>query len=167
MGIAVDAAGEEARVPLEVPKRIAIPTLSVYTTVVPVGKDDSGGVAVPEDISVVGWYSGSERLGARRGSTVIVGHRDGHDVGAGALFELEKLAPGNRILVAGTAAAREYVVDTVRLVPKTEFAAVSAEVFGSRGPARLVVVSCGGAFDFDIGSYESNVIVTAYPKSTD
>ena len=157
------ALSASTRVEPEIPERIAIPALSVSALVVAVGKDATGGVAVPEDISTVGWYSASERLGSPLGTTVIVGHRDGRDVGAGAFYELEKLSSGDRVLVAGDGAATSFTVREVLLVPKEDFAQVSPQVFSSKGTGRVVLVSCGGEFDYSLGSYESNVIVIAYP----
>ena len=38
-----------------------------------------------------------------------------------------------------------------------------ASVFDRSGPARLVLVTCGGEFDYSTRHYLSNVIVTATP----
>lgn len=149
-----------------VPERIAIPVLSVYAPVAAVGQDISGGVVVPNDIARIGWYRGSELLGSAHGTTVLVGHRDGHDIGAGAFFGLDTLHAGDRVLVAGAGSAVTFTVVSVDLVDKNDFAKVSGAVFTDQGDPRLVLISCGGAFDFDIGSYESNVIVTAVPSSS-
>lgn len=154
------AAGTAPRVP----ERIAIPVLGVYAPVSPVGQDSTGGVAVPDDIARIGWYLGSEMLGSDHGTTVLVGHRDGRDVGAGAFFALDTLRQGDRILVAGAGAAETFLVQSVEIVDKHDFASVTSRVFTSDGAPRLILVSCGGEFDFDIGSYESNVIVTASPE---
>lgn len=48
-----------------------------------------GGVTVPEDVSITGWYDGSKPLDARQRATVIVGHRDARTQGPGALYGIE------------------------------------------------------------------------------
>jgi hypothetical protein len=42
-------------------------------------------------------------------------------------------------------------------------AALPNGVFSLKGRARLVLVTCGGAFDPVEGSYRDNVVVTAVP----
>ena len=37
------------------------------------------------------------------------------------------------------------------------------DLFTRTGPARLVLVTCGGEFDADVRSYRSNVVVVADP----
>ena len=39
-----------------------------------------------------------------------------------------------------------------------------AGVFVQDGPARLVLITCGGDFDYDTRHYLSNVVVTATPS---
>ena len=37
------------------------------------------------------------------------------------------------------------------------------EIYSLRGPARLVLVTCGGPFNERVGSYRDNIVVTAVP----
>jgi hypothetical protein len=46
-------------------------------------------------------------------------------------------------------------------VPITQLPA--AELFARTGPPRLVLVTCGGDFDPETGSYRANVVVHAVP----
>ncbi|MDQ2624550.1 MAG: class F sortase, partial [Actinomycetota bacterium] len=52
-----------------------------------------------------------------------------------------------------------YVVETVDRQTKTGID--WDEVFVRDGPARLVLITCGGRFVRDLGHYEDNVLVTA------
>jgi len=38
-----------------------------------------------------------------------------------------------------------------------------ADIFAQDGPARLVLISCGGPFDRTAGSYLDNIVVFAVP----
>ena len=143
---------------------VSIEALGVDAPVVPVGLDAGGGVAVPDDIGVVGWYESSALIGAQRGSSVLVGHRDEADVGLGALGAIESLAPGDEVAVTAEGGRNvRYVVEEVTYVEKASFSAIVEEVFDLEGPPRLILITCGGAFDDAAGSYLSNVIVTARP----
>lgn len=37
------------------------------------------------------------------------------------------------------------------------------DVWSQTGPARLMLVTCGGPFDSSIGRYRDNIVVTAVP----
>jgi hypothetical protein len=48
----------------------------------------------------------------------------------------------------------------VRTYPKAD---LPPSVYSRRGPARLVVVTCGGRFDEATGHYPDDVVLTATP----
>jgi sortase (surface protein transpeptidase) len=151
-----------------VPDVVSIPDLSVQALVTTVGLDAGGGVVVPEDVSTVGWYSGSVPIGSQVGSSVLVGHRDSKVQGIGALGAIENLTVGERIVVAGAGdLGVEYEVQEVAFVEKSNFVSIVADAFGIDGPHRLTLITCGGDFDAQAGSYLSNVIVTATPVTPD
>jgi sortase (surface protein transpeptidase) len=53
-----------------------------------------------------------------------------------------------------------YKVVSVRSYLKTE---LPTDVWSRRGPARLVLVTCGGPFDKAAGHYRDNIVLTAVP----
>jgi hypothetical protein len=53
-----------------------------------------------------------------------------------------------------------YRVTSVRTYPKN---ALPTSVYSRTGPARLVLVTCGGPFDTASGHYRDNIVVTALP----
>jgi hypothetical protein len=59
------------------------------------------------------------------------------------------------VLADGTTA--QFTVDTVASYVKQQFPA--QQVYGSHGSSALQLVTCGGAFDHQTGSYLSNVVV--------
>jgi hypothetical protein len=143
------------------PLALAIPALQVQAAVMPVVT--SGGVlGVPEDPRRVGWWSASALPGAVSGSVVIDGHVDSAATGPGALFRLTDLRIADRIVVTTTTGdKRSYTVDGRRIYRKVD--GLPPELFTRTGPARLVLISCGGPFDSTAGSYLDNVVVFASP----
>ena len=61
------------------------------------------------------------------------------------------------------AAALEFIVDSIEFIDKDSLPQEAPRIFTHRGPYRLVLITCGGAFDESIRSYESNVVIIALP----
>lgn len=133
------------------PVRIELPTLGVHAPVVPVDVGGDGALGVPEDPKVVGWWAGS-------GDTVVLdGHVDTAAQGAGALFRLVDLASGDEVtLAAADGSQHRFVVTDVRAYPK---ALLPPEVFDPE--SRLVIITCGGHFDWHTRQYAQNIVAFA------
>jgi hypothetical protein len=144
-----------------VPSRLKIPAIGVNAPIVPVGVATSGGLGIPDDPSVVGWWAGGSAPGRPGGATVLVGHIDSAVSGPGALFRLADLRPGERVTVIAGGRAWRYVVAALRAYLKTAFPATA--VFGQQVTTRLVIVSCGGPFDYATGHYLDNIVAYATP----
>ena len=159
IGTPVEPPKQVAPVP---PVRIVIPRLGVDAPVDPVGVYEDGSVEIPEDVARVGWYRFGSDPAAGGGSTVIVGHRDGFDQGAGAFYAISALGPGDTVeLRLSDGSSRWYEVVAREAVAKELLP--SDDIFDEGGPERLTLVSCIGYFDRDDGGYQENVIVTAVP----
>jgi LPXTG-site transpeptidase (sortase) family protein len=148
------------------PETLRIPALDLRIPVDVVGLDTDGQVEVPADVRRTGWYRFSSKPGSSQGSTVIVGHRDGVNQGAGAFIDLGSLRPGDRITVDrvdGSTIRYEVVAresfdkDRVPL----------QELFSRSGPSRLTLITCGGPFDPSALGYTDNIVVTAVPVAID
>jgi hypothetical protein len=142
------------------PVRLHLPVLAVDAAVVPVDTDADGGLAIPADPAVVGWWRRGAAPGAPTGSVVLVGHVDTSAAGPGALFRAATLRPGDRVVLGTASGDLPYAVAAVRHYPKV---ALPAEVFGVDGTPRLVLVTCGGTFDRRTRHYSDNVVVYAVP----
>ncbi len=148
-------------VPPGVPALLRIPALQIRATVVPVDVND-GILDVPADPARVGWWSASALAGSPTGSVVLDGHVDSAATGPGALFHLTDLRAGDRLVITTPAGTRHsYVVTGRRIYPKT--GGLPADLFAPDGPPRLVLITCGGPFDRDTGSYLDNVVAFAAP----
>jgi hypothetical protein len=140
---------------------LSIPVLGVRASVLPVA-NDNGTLGVPDDPAQVGWWSASALAGAATGTVVLDGHVDSAASGPGALFRLAALKANDPItLTTGTGQTRRYTVTGRRVYAKA--GGLPADIFDQRGPARLVLISCGGPFDRSAGSYLDNIVVFAAP----
>lgn len=143
------------------PIRIGLPTLGTDAPVVPVGVDERGEMAVPDDVRTVGWYRFGPVPGTA-GSSVLAGHVDDRIQGRGAFYRLVELAPGDPVLVGSAdGSERRYLVVDVERVDKTRLP--TAQLFARDGPPLLTLITCGGEFDRAAGHFRDNVVVHARP----
>ncbi len=149
--------------PVVPPARIALPSLGLDAPIVPVGVEPDGQMEVPGDVGEVGWYRHGPASQDGSGSMVLAGHVDSRTEGRGVFFDLRRLAPGDEVRVVDADGTRTTWVVTGRsTIAKPEVPL--EELFRRDGPPRLVLVTCGGDFDADRGSYRSNVVVIAEPS---
>jgi hypothetical protein len=154
----VRVAGAGGRTPVSV----RVPSVRINARVVPVGIDVAHGVlGLPSNIERAGWWRDGTAPGAAAGAILIAGHVDSARAGAGAFFRLHSARVGALVRVA-TAGGRAYVY-RVASVRKYRKSALPTSVFTPGGPARLVLVTCGGRFDPASGHYEDNVVLVAVP----
>ena len=148
--------------------RPAVPPAPVMPTVLPVGAQaiqipslqvsapaspesvTAGALGVPGDPAHVGWWMPSTS------ELIIDGHVDMEGVGPGALYEVRNLRPGARITVQTTAGAEHWTIDGVRTYQKGR---VPAGLLTPPGTGtRLVIITCGGPFDYATHHYDDNVV---------
>jgi hypothetical protein len=141
-----------------------IPVIHVDSRVVSVTAEPrSGAVQVPPDVGTVGWYSFGPAPGAP-GSAVLVGHVDSSAQGAGSFFDLQSVPLRAVVIVRMSNGSRRlFRVVARRLYPKTS---LPSSIFVRDGTSRLVLVTCGGAFDPVHRHYASNVVVYAAPTAS-
>ncbi|RKN50372.1 class F sortase [Micromonospora endolithica] len=161
--VAQPAPGASSRtgLPASAPTTISITRIGVRANILALGVRDDGTVDVPplDQAMDAGWY----KLGVSPGevgNAVIMGHVDSVKIGPAVFFRLGELLPGDMIQV--TRADRSEVsfrVDGVRSYPKDAFP--TELVYGPSDTASLRVITCGGIFNEQAGSYPDNVIVFA------
>jgi sortase (surface protein transpeptidase) len=138
------------------PMTLRIPALGMSVPLLSLGLNADGTVQVPTVTTQPGWF----RLGVtpgQIGSAVILGHVDSYR-GVGIFFELRTLAAGDQVDVGLTdGVTAQFTVDSVAMYSKLSFPA--QRVYGSHGSSALHLVTCGGVFDHQTGSYLSNIVV--------
>jgi hypothetical protein len=144
-----------------VPKRLVVGSQAIDARLTPTVVDGDGALVPPDDPARLAWWRGV-RPGEGAGSVLVAGHLDvvGYDVGP--LARIVDLREGDHAVLEGSHGARaEYVLRGVTTIPKEELP--DADLFGTGGPERLVLVTCGGTFDPDVRGWDSNVVAVLDP----
>jgi hypothetical protein len=140
------------------PVRLAIPAVGVATRLERLGLEPDGGMQVPADFGRAGWFVEGPTPG-QVGPAVIAGHVDSH-TGPAVFYRLRELRSGDAVTVERADGARlRFLVEQVRSYSKASFP--TAAVFGPAPSAALRLVTCGGEFDRQHGSYHDNLVVFA------
>jgi sortase (surface protein transpeptidase) len=138
---------------------LEIPSIGVRTTLVDLGLQADGTLAVPDDFGVAGWWSGGSRPGVA-GPAVIVGHVDSYR-SAAVFYRLRDLAPGASVLVhRKDGSTVTFAVEGLRQFPKDRLP--TAAVYGPTAVPSLRLITCGGTFDRSRHRYEDNVVAFAH-----
>ncbi|MGA1838189.1 class F sortase [Herbiconiux sp. 11R-BC] len=156
--------GAVSGAPAVPPTRVEVPALGIDVSVAEEGVDADGALALPADPDVASWYRWGPSPWSAAGATVIASHVDSLDYGLGQFARLASAPVGTSIRVtAADGRVAVFAVQKVELQQKTQID--WSGVFDRTGAPRLVLVTCGGDFDYDTGHYLSNVIVTAVPAA--
>jgi hypothetical protein len=146
------------------PHRIEIPTLHAEAPIVKVGTTPGGELNIPLNPRTVGWWSPGAKPGARQGTAILAGHINYAGV-TGALADIGRLRPGNRVLIFGLHRGRHtalvFRVTGVHTFHKTHLP--YRRIFAQNVPGRVALVTCGGPFDAATGNYLDNIVAFAVP----
>lgn len=143
------------------PRTVTISRIGVRAKIMALGMDNDGTVQVPpvDKAEEAGWYKWGPTPG-QKGNAVIIGHVDSAQAGPAVFFRLGELRPGDQIAISRADRTEAvFRVDGVKSYPKEAFP--TALVYGPSDIAGLRLVTCGGTFDRNKGSYSDNVIAFA------
>jgi hypothetical protein len=144
------------------PVRVTVPAASIDVGVEPVGVLADGEMELPDDTAVAGWYRFGPDPSTGEGATVLAAHVDSLVYGLGPFSRLKELGIGSPVTVTSAdGAVHEYTIATSTRVAKEEIDL--SLVFSRSGPPVLVLMTCGGQFDYETGHYLDNILVTATP----
>ena len=117
-------------------------------------------LVIPGDVHDVGEWGHQ----ANAGTTILAGHVNWVGQGPGALGGLAGIAPGATVYLSNRAGrVSVWSVVSLRSVVKKD---LPEALFARGGARRLVLVTCGGAFDEATHQYADNVLATAVPAQT-
>jgi hypothetical protein len=156
-----------APLPASPPVRIVIPSISVDSSVRPIGLAPDGSLAVPQPgpfEDTAAWFSKSPTPG-QPGPSIVEGHVD-TTRGPSVFFKLGALRPGAKIVVhRADRVVVTFTVDAVRDYPKSAFP--TATVYGAENLNRpaLRLITCS---DFDTATrhHTGNEVVFAHLTAT-
>jgi hypothetical protein len=133
-------------------------------TVLDSGVHTDGSLVIPDDPSTVGWWNGGALAGDAFGSVVVAGHVDSARYGLGAMAQLKTLKAGDVVELRTAGHSQRYRVSVRKELPQAELAG-RTDAFRQDIPPRLVLITCGGAFNPDRHRYQDNLIIFADPVS--
>jgi len=141
------------------PAEVRLGGVRAPVTLAPVAAD--GTLAVPDDVSELGWWVGSAPMGAAAGTTLVAGHVDSAEQGLGVFARLRDVAPGDEVAVVdGLGGEHLFRVTEVEQVAKGD---LPRRLFSVDGPRLLALVTCSGPFDEATRHYRDNLVVWAQP----
>ena len=147
------------------PTSLRIPSLGVDARVFPVGLDSDKAVDVPTDIRLVGWYQDAGLVGGSKGSTVLVGHKDGSQGDHGVFYSLHELEIGDSVSIENeTGKHLFFTVASRETFNNEDFGQRAPHWFAVDGPPRLTLITCGGPYESNRGGYQALTVVTAQPQ---
>lgn len=144
------------------PQRLSIPDLGVDMPVVDVGVEDNGQMELPEDPAVAGWYRYGPGANHAAGNQMVAAHVDAVGYPIGPLAQLRDVGVGADVVVTGSdGSARTYRIESLTYYEKATLPV--ADLFARDGAPGLVIITCGGPFNSETGSYRDNVVAVARP----
>ena len=139
------------------PTRVRIPAIGVDSTLEMLGLDAHRQLEPPKDFGRAGWYSGGVAPGDP-GPAIIAGHVDSR-TGPAVFFDLHALRTGDLVEVDRGGQTVTFQVTRTEQYPKNAFP--SERVYAPTPGAELRLITCGGSFDRNRGSYRDNIVVYA------
>lgn len=158
--VSADGAGSETSSP--VPTVVEYPRLGAELPVTPTGVSDDGQMAIPDDAAQAGWYKYGPTPADGEGDTVVAAHSGSEQTPEGPLYSMHGALAGDEVVVTDAEGQRHhYTVTAVEQLGKEglDF----TPYFARTGPERLVLITCGGQWVPERGSYADNIIVVAEP----
>ena len=141
---------------------LIVPSARLKSTIVEVGRTNSGAMGSPDNPYVVGWLNSSAAPG-EEGNVLLAGHRDFEDkdgnVGTGVCWELVNTVEGDQMLVHDQE-RNIYFVYTV-----TEAATVNPSDPGAGRYLKntddpvITLITCEGSFNADTHQYSHRRVV--------
>lgn len=141
------------------PIRITVPAIGVDANIIQLGLNKDKTVQVPalSEVREAGWYKYSPVPGAV-GPSIILGHIDSAEYGAGVFFKLGEVKKGNMVTVLRA----DHMLATFSVTSVAEYAKTAfptSTVYGNTSGPALRLITCGGRFDSKTGSYLDNIVV--------
>ncbi len=142
------------------PARLVIPRLQINTTVERVGLNARGAMGVPSTYATVAWYGAGARPG-ELGNAVLAGHLNNGLGSAGVFENLHTLSIGDEVKTVA-ADGTEIVFAVKEMTVYEEAKAPLEKIFvGDKQASRLMLVTCNGAWDHEVRTYDKRLIVVA------
>jgi len=139
------------------PVRLQIASIGVDSKLMELGLRTDGSMEVPPGGFPAGWYTGAPTPG-ELGPAIIAGHVDWK--GPGVFYKLHNLKPGDQVTITRADGTKPvFRITRVEQFPKHQFP--TKLVYGNIDHAGLRLITCGGSFNRQSGSYEDDIVAFA------
>lgn len=139
------------------PVRLRIPSIDVDAPIVPVGFRPDGLMDIPPTAQDVGWFAPGF-LPGNPGNAVLAGHLDRASGEPAVFWRVRRLVPGDDVqLVRADGSVLRYRVMSSDTYPMD--AAPLERIFGSATGSRLNLITCNGAWQEDLATYNRRLVV--------
>lgn len=146
-------------VPANQPLSISFTTLKNKAFIQRVGISKNKQMAVPSNVHMAGWYTGSVKPG-EPGLSIIDGHVSGR-YEKGAFANLSKLKVGDVFsVIYGDKHTVTFKVNSVKTLTLADAASALYQRDATVG-RQLNLITCGGRYDSSKKTYDSRVLVVA------
>lgn len=148
------------------PVHLSVPAIGIDSDLLQIGLTTAGQIQTPPLVrdSHAYWLTVSPTPG-QLGPATIIGHVDSAAYGPGVFFRLGALRQRDTISVTrADGVVAVFAVERVVEYPKAQFPTFA--VYGNTDNAALRLITCGGIFDPNVHSYESNIVAYASLVST-
>lgn len=144
------------------PIQVRYPAINAELPVEPRGVADDGQMDLPDDAGQAAWYQFGMTPADDAGTTVIAAHAGSEETPFGPFYGLLEAQPSDEVTVVDESGEehRYQVTETQQLGKDgLDF----TPYFQRSGAHQLVLITCGGQWVPEQGSYTDNVIVVAEP----
>jgi sortase A len=143
---------------VDVPDRLVVTTLGIDAKIQQTGITAKGTMGIPTNFTDVAWYKYGSKPG-EPGIALIDGHVDNGLALAGVFKNLEKINVSDAIDVYSLDGAmyRFKVVE----IKKYPYASSPPELFTTKGPPMLALITCTGSWIRGARTYSERLVVTA------
>lgn len=156
--VATPTAQPVIALPASAPRSLRIPELGIDTSLIRLGLNPDGTVAVPPAPDQVGWFDGSPTPG-QLGPSTILGHVSWLGTPA-AFYKIGTLRRGQTLSITrADSSVATFTVQGVRSYPKNAFP--TAAVYGNLPYAGLRLITCSGDYDATRHYFPDNLVVFA------
>ncbi len=151
------------------PVLLEMPSIGVAAPIEQVGLTPDRAMGVPKKWMDAGWYEDGFYPG-ESGNAVIAGHLDSNTGGPAVFWDLDKLGPGDEVIVTYENGDRyTFVVQTQETYPYDTEGPVIESIFGGSLTADLNLITCDGAWSNGKATYSHRLVVftTLVPEKTE
>ena len=141
---------------------LIVPSASLKSAIVRVGKTPSGAMGSPDNPHVVGWLDSSAAPG-ETGNTLLAGHRDFEDldgnIGTGVCWDLIETEVGDQMLVRDVENDIYYIYSVTEAVTVNPYDPASARYLKNTPEPVVTLITCEGSFNAETHQYSHRHVV--------